>query len=113
MQPGLPDDAYGKFTQTERFGVLHQRADALVADLEVRYHVERTDGLDVDLDLATLSRSCARLVRLTPTTPDAAPLTVAWTTFPGLLVRLGRWHVEAYPHCGCDACAEDPTDLTR
>ncbi len=42
-----------------------------------------------------------------------APLTVGFTDFPGLIVRFGRWCIQAYPHCGCDACDEDPTALVR
>jgi len=38
-------------------------------------------------------------------------LTVAYTNFPGLLVRFGRWHMDAFPRCGCDACDEDVDDL--
>ncbi len=38
-------------------------------------------------------------------------MTVAYTNFPGLLVRFGRWHMDAFPRCGCDACDEDVDDL--
>ena len=33
---------------------------------------------------------------------------VAFTGFPGLRVRFGRWHIEPFPGCGCDACDERP-----
>lgn len=56
-------------------------------------------------------RNCLRIVQLVPRIQSAAPITIAWTGFPGLHVRVGRWHVEAFPHCGCDACDEDPADL--
>ncbi len=26
-------------------------------------------------------------------------------------MRFGRWQVAAYPHCGCDACDEQPEEL--
>jgi hypothetical protein len=43
-------------------------------------------------------------VTLTPAEPGAAPLAVAFTTFPSLLVRAGRWYRTSFPVCGCDAC---------
>ena len=36
----------------------------------------------------------------------AAPIVVAFSGFPGLRVRFGRWHMVAFPTCGCDACDE-------
>jgi hypothetical protein len=45
-------------------------------------------------------------VRLEPGNPSAAPIVVAFTSFPGLLIQSGRWTVHAFPACGCDACAE-------
>ena len=34
------------------------------------------------------------------------PITLSFTTFPGLSVRLGRWYTDSFPTCGCDACDE-------
>jgi hypothetical protein len=48
-------------------------------------------------------------VTLTPVRPDAAPIAIAFTAFPSLSVRVGRWHARSFPSCGCDACAEDAT----
>ncbi len=28
-------------------------------------------------------------------------------------MRFGHWQVEAYPHCGCDACDEQPAELVH
>jgi hypothetical protein len=44
-------------------------------------------------------------VTLTPIVPEAAPLAIAFTTFPGLGVRFGKWSAMEFPNCGCDACA--------
>src|SRR5206468_3300149 len=49
-----------------------------------------------------------RSVELRPLAAGAAPLTIGFTSFPGLLVRFGTWHVEAFPACGCDPCNEEP-----
>ena len=65
----------------------------------------------MDPELASRYPECLRVVRLAPRLPTAATMTVSWTSFPGLHVRLGRWHVEAFPRCGYDACDEDPTGL--
>ena len=50
-------------------------------------------------------------VRLIPRTPAAAPLAIAFTDFPSVILRLGRWYEESLPGCGCDACDEQPDDL--
>ena len=106
-----PDDAYGRVTAPERFRLLHEAGDRLVNELEQRFVVERVEGPEVDTELASRYPERLRVVCLTPTLPTAATITVMWTGFPGLHLRLGRWHVEAFPRCGCDACDEDPTGL--
>ena len=69
--------------------------------------MEVLTGPTVDEDL-TGRVDTEATVRLQPSSGTGARLTVAFTTFPGLLVRFGKWHVEAYPSCGCDACDEQP-----
>ena len=49
-------------------------------------------------------------VTLTPAAPGAAPVAVAFTPFPSLMVRCGRWLAMSLPSCGCDACGEDAAD---
>jgi hypothetical protein len=91
----------------DRFAVLHEAAERLLDELTERYLVERRESkeqLGADEPLV-------RMVRLIPRTPTAGPLAIAFTDFPGLTVRLGRWWFEALPGCGCDVCAEDPAEL--
>ncbi len=38
-------------------------------------------------------------------------MTITLTDFPGLYVRRGSKHTEAFPRCGCDACDEQPDQL--
>jgi hypothetical protein len=76
------------------------------------YAVDAVEGSDTDEELAR-GASLARVVQLVPSSRSGATLTVGFTTFPGLVVRYGKWHVEAYPHCGCDACDESPDYLAR
>jgi hypothetical protein len=109
----VPDEAYGRVTNSERSRVLHTAARELLDRLTAAYAVDRDDG-DAALDPALTGRFTASVdtvVRLTPRSPDAAPLTVAFTGFPGLGLRFGQWTTEPLPSCGCDACDEDPTEL--
>lgn len=94
-------------TGTARFAVLHDAAEQLLDDLHERYIVERRESKE---QLGP-EDALVRMVRLIPRTPAAGPLAVAFTDFPGLMVRLGRWWAEVLPACGCDACGEDPAEL--
>ncbi len=107
-----PDEAYGRVTDPERYRVLHGAGLALLDRLTATYQVEQVEGADVDASLGH-DVDAERTVRLVPTADGAAPLTIAFSTFPGCLVRFGQWHVEAYPACGCDACDEDPAGLVE
>lgn len=103
------DEAYGRVTNPERYRPLHAAADQFLGELERSYDVDRVEGLDVD-DLGGRVE-LARVFRLVPRSGVGSALTIGFTTFPGLLVRHGRWHVGAYPHCGCDACDEQVETL--
>ena len=107
----MDDDAYGRVTDPERFAVVHAAADALVAELVARFAVDAAEGLDVDPEVVAMLPGCLRVVRLTPRSPSAAPLTLAWSPFPGVHVRFGRWHRRGFPHCGCDACGDTGPDV--
>jgi len=93
-------------TDPERFAVLHEWAADLLDRLVEDYDVVRTDDVGVDADGEPKST-----VTLTPSRPDAAALRVTFTGFPAVLLKCGRWSEESYPHCGCDACDEQPDDL--
>src|SRR5690349_19446470 len=94
-------------TDTGRFAVLHDAAESMLDDLHERYMVERRESKE----LLGAEEALVRMVRLIPRTPAAGPLAVAFTDFPGLMVRLGRWWAEALPACGCPECDEDPAEL--
>lgn len=104
-----PPEAYGRVTNPERYLVLHDRADELVASLEVIYQVDRTDGTEVAPDLP--GRPILRAVRLTPTSADGGVLTLSFTDFPGVVLSFGGGYQRSFPGCGCDACNEDPEAL--
>ena len=98
------EDAYGRVTNAERFRVVHAAASALLDDLVTQYDVERQVTHD-----ETLAPE-QTVERLVPAGGGAA-LTVAFTSFPGLMVRFGDCYVEPFPSCGCDACGEEPESV--
>ncbi len=102
---GPPEESYSRVTNPERFQPLHAAATELLDRLEREFAVERLDGHDADDELGR--KSLARpTIRLVPHDPQAAPILVAFSEFPGLHVRFGSWRTESFPHCGCDACDE-------
>jgi hypothetical protein len=100
----LPD-AYQRVTDPERFRPLHAATLALVAGLEREFDVLREEGYGLDAGLEGRAALARPSIRLTPRQPRAAPVTLVFTAFPGVLARTGRWREEAFPACGCDACA--------
>lgn len=100
------DDAYGRVTDPERYLPLHGVADAIIEQLVNEYDVSvERGGSELDADLAS---EADRLVRLSA---DAATLTIAWTSFPGVIIRVGAGQREGFPRCGCDACDEPVDEL--
>ena len=106
---GPPDEAYERVTNPERYRPLHAAAIELLRRLEREFAVERLDGDDANDGLyrVPLMRPPTRLV---PHHPRAAPITVALTAFPGVMVRFGSRFTKAFPACGCDACDASPDE---
>ena len=100
------DEAYSRVTNAERFRPLHATMLEIIARLENDFDVERTEGHGLDEDLERRLALASPSVRLSPKDTDAAPITAVFTAFPGLHLRFGRWHMELFPNCGCDACDE-------
>ena len=101
---GPPEEAYSRVTDAGRFAPLHDAAIEMIARLDAGFGVERVEGWGLDDELEE-KLTCARpTVKLSPVDPDAAPITVTFSDFPGLHVRFGRWSTELFPVCGCDAC---------
>ncbi len=82
----------------------------IIGRLENDFEVERTERRGLDEELEKGQNLARPDVALTPNDSDAAPIAVAFTTFPGLHVRFGRWYIEPFPDCGCDACDESTGD---
>ena len=106
---GPPDDAYSRATELERFRPLHDWALEAVERLQKDYEVTKDEGngMDTELERSPLSRPT---LKVTPFQDSCAPITIAFTDFPGLGVRFGRWAAESFPSCGCDACDEMPEE---
>ena len=102
---GPPEEAYSRVTNPEPFQPLHAAATEMLDRLEQEFAVERSEGHDAGDELGRVK--LARLpIRLVPHDPQAAPILVAYTDFPGLYMRFGAWRTEPFPDCGCDACDE-------
>ncbi len=101
-----PPEAYSRVTNPERFRPLHTAMRGIVSRLENEFEVEGTEEYGLDEELERPVELAGPCVRLRPWDPDAAPIAVAFSTFPGLHVRFGWWHLESFPNCGCDACDE-------
>lgn len=108
-----PDDAYGRVTDPTRYQVVVQTAVQLIDELNAAYQVElRQGGPELDPELCE-GLQVERVVKLEPSSEDAAPLTIVITTFPGVAIRAGRWRTALYPTCGCDVCGEPPDELAE
>ena len=103
-------EEYSRVTNAERFRPLHQHALDLLARLEATYDVTRSETFELLPSLTQPFEYARPPVTLTPTIPGAAPVAVAFTAFPSLVVRYGRWHAQPLPSCGCDACDEGAAD---
>ncbi|SEJ50815.1 DUF6226 family protein [Demequina mangrovi] len=114
---GAPERTYSRTRHPERFAPLTQVADALVAYLEETYDVDvrRTEGMPADAP-DTVRRhehgqvAIVRTTTLLPRHDACAPLVIAETDFPGIVVAMGAAGDERVPACGCDACDESLED---
>lgn len=108
---GPPAEAYSRVTNPERFAPLHEIALELLQILERKFDVDRVEGYDLDPYLETAIVAVVRpTIKLTPRRTNRAAITIAFSTFPGLNVRFGRWFTRPFPICGCDACDESVED---
>jgi Family of unknown function (DUF6226) len=103
---GPPLEAYSRVTNPERFASLHDVAAELLDRLEREFEAERREAYGLDPELEQGCNPSRPSVALLPRDIGAAPLVVAFSGFPGLRARFGRWYVVAFPTCGCDACDE-------
>ena len=103
---GPPEEAYSRVTDAERFRPLHAAMREIISRLQSEYDVTLTEVYGLDQDMERRVPPAAPSVKLTPNDSGAAPITIVFSDFPGLYVRFGRWLLEPFPGCGCDACDE-------
>jgi hypothetical protein len=108
---GPPENSYSVTSDLERFAGIHVVAEALINHLTCSYDVTVTDDPGCADDLSMAGADVIRAVRIVPRSEQAAPLTIVFTSFPGLMVHAGVLHDFVYPQCGCDAC--DDTALSQ
>ena len=99
-------EEYSRVTNADRFRPLHQHALDLLVRLQASYDVTQSDTFALVPGLMRPFAHARPPVTLTPAAADAAPIAIAFTAFPGLVVRCGRWHSAPFPSYGCDACDE-------
>jgi len=104
-----PDSFSARVSDPGRFQVLPETAEEILDQLAERYVVDRRESKEPTGPAP--GAEVVRTVRLMPRSPAAGPLSIAFTDFPGIVLRLGRWFIEPSPDCGCDDCAEDPGEL--
>jgi hypothetical protein len=97
--------AHSQGANPERFRPLHRHALDLLEHLEAEYEVIRTGRFELLPWMRPFEHACPP-VTLSPTATTAAPISIAFTPFPSLVVRFGRWIAEPFPSCACDVCAE-------
>jgi len=100
---GPPEEAYKTSTNPERFAPILDFCGELIDNLQRHFEITRTEAEDLDEDLTRTSVT-RPLIRLVPSIEEAAPLTFAFTPGPGVGVKLGKWWIEYFPTCLCDAC---------
>lgn len=102
---GPPEEAYERITNPERFLPLHDAALQLSQWLEQEYVMIREEVYGRDDELVDVE-FCRPSIRLVPTSPASAPIVLAFTAFPSVILRFGRYSMQSFPSCGCDACDE-------
>ncbi|WP_062460694.1 DUF6226 family protein [Demequina soli] len=117
---GPPERTYSRTRHPERFAPLVDVADAIVDHLERTYDVDvrRTEGLPDDAPDTVRSAEqgqvrVVRAVTLLPRLAGCAPLVIAETTFPSIVVAMGAAGEARAPECGCDACDETLADSAQ
>jgi hypothetical protein len=100
----LPEE-YTRVTNPERLLPLHDLAVESMLLLRDAYDVTASSTFELIPGVMRPFEYARPPISLTPRSPTEAPVSIAFTTFPGLTLRCGRFFHEPFPVCGCDACA--------
>ena len=103
VETQLPE-AYTRVTNPERFRPLHDFALNLFERLAHEYYVMESNELElVPISMQPVDYAKPPMT-LTPNANDEAPISIAFTTLPGLVLRCGKFFNEPFPVCACDGC---------
>ena len=89
--------------EPRRFEPLVPAILSIATQLDETYDVERVEKLGIDPEIERSPFDAQRpTISLTPRNRHAAPITIAFSSFPGIHARFGRSTTSAYP--GCNFC---------
>lgn len=108
-----PDDTYSVTAHRERFQPLADVARGIIAWLERTYDVTVVEDLTLASSVVSPRDEAESALRLVPGSADAATLSFAFSTFPGVHLQAGARFSERFPSCGCDACDESVEGQAR
>jgi hypothetical protein len=102
----LPEE-YTRVTNPERFLPIQDFALNLLERLAHEYDVLVLNEFEAVPNIMRPVEHARLPITLAPKAQDEAPISVAFTKFPGLVLRCGKFFNESYPVCGCDGCGRD------
>jgi hypothetical protein len=109
---GPPDCAYSVTSNLDRFAPLHLVAEALVEHLLAVYEVSVSEDRDHATTLEPAPPDFVRLIRIEPPMgTNGGPMTIVFTSFPGVVVYPASGFLVGFPACGCDACDDAVDDV--
>jgi hypothetical protein len=106
IETQLPEE-YTRVTNPERFRALHDFAVDLFKRLADEYDVTESNDFQLVPIIMRPFDYARPPITLTPNAGDEAPISVAFTRFPSLVLRCGKFFNEPFPVCGCDGCGRD------
>ena len=104
VETQLPED-YTRVTNPERLRPLHDFALQLFTHLANEYDVAESEAFEIVPGIMRGFTYARPPITLTPNSSNEAPISIAFTSFPGLIFRCGRFFNAPFPVCGCDHCA--------
>lgn len=109
VETQLPEE-YTRVTNPERMRPIQDYALQFFARLANEYEVAESEGFEAPFEvIPDFMRRVIQTrppIALTPKSSVEAPIAIAFTSFPGLALRCGRFFNTPFPICGCDHCAE-------
>ncbi|HUQ18625.1 MAG TPA: DUF6226 family protein [Gemmatimonadaceae bacterium] len=106
VETQLPDE-YTRVTNPERFRPLHDFARNFFERLANEYDVIESSEFELVPIIMQRFDYARPPITLTPQAREEAPISVAFTPFPSLVLRCGKFFSEPFPVCACDGCGRN------